>query len=100
MELEPKGATVKGPADWFTGEVFIDFLAQTHGPSPASVAHVHFTPGARTAWHSHSVGQSLFVTEGEGRIQARGEPVVVLGRATRCSPPVASGTGTGPGPIT
>src|SRR3974390_938351 len=78
MELELKGATGKGQACWFTGDVFIDFLAQTHGPSPASVAHVHFTPGARTAWHSHSVGQSLYVTEGEGRIQARGEPIVVL----------------------
>jgi len=68
MEHERKGATVKGPADWFTGDVFIDFLAQTHGAPPASVAHVHFTPGARTAWHSHSGGQSLFVTEGEGRV--------------------------------
>jgi quercetin dioxygenase-like cupin family protein len=78
MERERKAATVKGPSDWFTGDVFIDLLAQTHGTSPATVAHVHFTPGARTAWHSHSVGQSLYVTEGEGRIQARGEPVVVL----------------------
>src|SRR6185312_12879928 len=78
MELERKAATIKGPSDWFTGDVFIDFLAQAHGPSPASVAHVHFTPGSRTAWHSHSVGQSLYVTEGEGRVQARGEPVAVL----------------------
>jgi len=78
MELDRKAATVNGPSDWFTGEVFIDFLAQTHGASQATVAHVHFTPGARTAWHSHSVGQSLYVMEGEGRVQARGEPVVVL----------------------
>jgi quercetin dioxygenase-like cupin family protein len=42
------------------------------------VAHVHFTPGARTAWHSHSLGQTLFVIEGEGRVQARGERIVVL----------------------
>lgn len=78
MELGRKAPTAKGPPDRFTGDVYIDTLAQTHGPSPARVAHVHFTPGARTAWHSHSLGQSLFVTEGEGRIQARGEPLGVL----------------------
>ncbi len=42
------------------------------------VAFVHFTPGARTAWHSHSIGQSLYVTEGEGRIRTRVEPIVIL----------------------
>jgi quercetin dioxygenase-like cupin family protein len=78
MELGRKPATLKGPPNWFTGDVFVDSLAQAHGASPASVAHVHFAPGARTAWHSHSLGQSLYVTEGEGRIQARGEPIVVL----------------------
>ncbi len=78
MEHGHKGVTVQGPADWFTGDVFIDLLAQTHGVPAATIAHVHFTPGARTAWHSHSVGQNLYVTEGEGRAQARGEPVVVL----------------------
>ena len=78
MEHRTKSPTIKGPADWFTGDVFIDALAQGHGETPFTVAHVHFTPGARTAWHSHSSGQSLFVTEGEGRIQARGEPITVL----------------------
>src|SRR5579871_5743728 len=78
MELGRKSPTVKGSRDWFTGEVFIDALAQGHGDSPVTVAFVHFTPGARSAWHSHSLGQSLFVTEGEGRVQARGEGVVVL----------------------
>lgn len=78
MQLGRKPPTVKGPPDRFTGDVFIDLLAHAHGETPTTVAHVHFTPGARTAWHSHSLGQSLFVTEGEGRIQAHGEPIVVL----------------------
>jgi quercetin dioxygenase-like cupin family protein len=78
MEKGPRSPSVQGPADWFTGEVFIDPIAQAHGESPATVAFVHFTPGARTAWHSHSLGQTLYVTEGEGRIQARGEPVATL----------------------
>jgi quercetin dioxygenase-like cupin family protein len=78
MELGRKAPTVKGPPDRFTGEVFIDALAHAHGGSTATVAHVHFTPGARTAWHSHSLGQSLFVVEGEGRVQARGDRLVVL----------------------
>lgn len=78
MEIGRKPPTFKGPADWFTGDVFIDGLAQTHGAEAATVALVHFSPGARTAWHSHSVGQSLFVSEGEGRVQTRGEPIVTL----------------------
>jgi len=78
MEVERQRPTVKGPADWFTGDVFLDVIAQDHGGSPATVALVHFTPGARTAWHSHSIGQTLCVTEGEGRVQARGEPIVTI----------------------
>ena len=68
MELQPKKPTVKGPADWFTGDVWIDAVAEGHAASPFGAAFVHFTPGARTAWHSHSVGQILYVTEGEGRV--------------------------------
>jgi len=78
MEHRPKHSTAKGPSDWFSGDVYIDAIAEGHGASPATVAFVHFTPRARTAWHSHSIGQSLFVTEGEGRIQARGEQIVTL----------------------
>jgi quercetin dioxygenase-like cupin family protein len=78
MELTPSHTTVKGPSEWFTGDVFIDLAAQGHGDSPMSVAFVHFTPAARTAWHAHSIGQTLHVTEGEGRVQARGEPVVTI----------------------
>jgi len=78
MERIPKNSTVRGPADWFTGDVFIDPVAQGHGTTPVTVALVRFTPGARTAWHSHSVGQTLHVTEGEGRVQARGQSIVTL----------------------
>ncbi|HVM64578.1 MAG TPA: cupin domain-containing protein [Acidimicrobiales bacterium] len=78
MEVEPRKPTAKGPARWFTGEVFIDTVAQGHGPSPTTVGLVHFTPGARTAWHAHTIGQTLYVVEGEGRVQSRGEPVVTI----------------------
>jgi quercetin dioxygenase-like cupin family protein len=76
MEVQPRKPTAKGPAEWFTGDVWIDSIAQGHGPSPISIGFVHFTPGARTAWHSHAIGQTLYVTEGEGRVQSRGEPLV------------------------
>ncbi len=78
VEHHPKNPTARGPAEWFTGDVFIDTIARGHGDTPLSVAHVHFTLGARTAWHSHKAGQTLYVTEGEGRVQARGGPVAVI----------------------
>ena len=76
MRVQPKSPTVKGPADWFTGDVYIDAVAQGHSETPTSVGLVHFTPGARTAWHSHSVGQTLYVTEGEGLVQSRNGPLL------------------------
>ena len=78
MELEPRKPTAKGPPEWFTGDVYIDAVARGHGASPVTIGLVHFTPGARTAWHSHSLGQTLYVTEGQGRVQTRGEPVVTI----------------------
>jgi quercetin dioxygenase-like cupin family protein len=68
----------RGPAEWFTGEVWIDFIAQGEEPSRALVCSVHFTPGAHTAWHSHTLGQTLYITEGVGLVQSRGEPVVTV----------------------
>jgi quercetin dioxygenase-like cupin family protein len=76
MELERRKPTFKGSADWFTGDVYVDPLAQGQGPSPVSLGWVHFTPCAHTAWHRHSFGQTLCVTEGEGFVQARGGPLV------------------------
>ena len=78
MDVEPKPPTVKGPAEWFTGDVWLDRIVQPDAASTLTVAHVHFTPGARTAWHSHAGGQTLYVTDGRGRVQSRGEPVVEL----------------------
>ena len=78
MEVQRRKPTAKGPAEWFTGDVWIDPIARGEPPSRLTVSAVHFTPGARTAWHSHSNGQTLYVTEGEGLVQTRGEPIVSI----------------------
>src|SRR3984885_1614442 len=78
MDIRPKQPTVKGPAEMFTGDVWIDSVAQGEEPSRVRVNLVRFTPGARTAWHSHDGGQTLYVTEGVGRVQARGQDIVEL----------------------
>ena len=70
--------TNPGPSDWFTGSVFIDTVAAPSEASPVGAANVHFTPGARTAWHSHSGGQTLHVTEGRGLVQSRGGDIVTI----------------------
>jgi quercetin dioxygenase-like cupin family protein len=70
--------TVPGAADWFTGAVYIDTVATPSGRSRLSASSVHFTPGARTAWHTHPNGQTIHVTEGIGRAQRRGGPVEVI----------------------
>src|SRR5438309_5007982 len=98
MELQARNPTTKGSAEWLTGEVWIDAIAQTHGPSPMSIGSVHFAPGARTAWHSHSIGQTLYVTEGEGRVQPRGGPSSPSATVTSSTSPGASDTGTAPRP--
>ena len=64
--------TQKGPADWFTGDVYIDAVATPEATSTFAAASVHFTPGARTAWHTHPHGQTIFVTEGVGVCQREG----------------------------
>ena len=70
-------ATTKGPAQWFTGDVYIDPVAASPAPSRVQANLVHFMPGARTAWHRHPLGQTLFVTEGIGLCQRRGGPVEI-----------------------
>jgi quercetin dioxygenase-like cupin family protein len=70
--------TATGPSDWFTGTVYIDTVATASGPSRVQAASVHFTPGARTAWHTHPFGQTIYVTEGLGRCQRRGGPIEVI----------------------
>lgn len=63
--------TGKGPADWFTGDVFINGIRNPDGQSAVGAAHVRFTPGARTAWHHHPKGQTLYVTDGIGLVATR-----------------------------
>ena len=70
--------TGRGPADWFTGEVYIDTIATPSDSSPVGAASVHFTPGARTAWHTHPHGQTICVTEGVGLCQHEGGPIEVI----------------------
>ena len=70
--------TQKGPADWFTGDVYIDAVAAPAGTSTFAAALVHFTPGARTAWHTHPHGQTIFVTEGVGLCRREGGPVEII----------------------
>ncbi|MDO8189158.1 cupin domain-containing protein [Conexibacter sp. JD483] len=76
--------TNRGPADWFTGTVFIDaIVAAPTAPSRVAAASVHFTPGARTAWHTHPLGQTIWVTEGVGLCQREGGPVERIGPGDR-----------------
>jgi quercetin dioxygenase-like cupin family protein len=65
-------ASTKGPADWFTGNVRVDPLFQAPDPARVAGAHVTFEPGARTAWHTHPLGQTLIVTSGAGWVQREG----------------------------
>ena len=65
----------KGPEDWFTGTVRVDPLFQAPEPARASGAYVTFEPGARTAWHTHPLGQTLIVTAGFGQVQREGGPI-------------------------
>jgi quercetin dioxygenase-like cupin family protein len=75
VEFLPKQPTVKGPAEWFTGDVWFDVIARSE---TARVNAVRFAPCARTAWHSHASGQTLHVTDGVGLIQSRGGEVQVI----------------------
>jgi quercetin dioxygenase-like cupin family protein len=76
MEITRSGSqpSAKGPAEWFTGNVRIDPLFPTVDPSRVSGALVTFEPGARTAWHTHLLGQRLIVTSGCSWVQCRGGP--------------------------
>jgi quercetin dioxygenase-like cupin family protein len=70
--------TNEGPSEWFTGAVYVDAVATPSGRSRLSASCVHFTPGARTAWHTHPNGQTIYVIEGVGRAQHRDGPVEVI----------------------
>ncbi|HWU31356.1 MAG TPA: cupin domain-containing protein [Marmoricola sp.] len=75
MKFTPSGGkSIPGPADWFTGSVVIDHVRSPDEQSAIGCAHVRFMPGARTAWHTHPQGQTLYVTDGIGLVARRGAP--------------------------
>jgi quercetin dioxygenase-like cupin family protein len=77
MDIHRNGSrpTRRGPADYFTGTVWLDPIVNAPSPARVAAARVSFEPGARTAWHTHPLGQTLYVVSGVGRVQKEGEPV-------------------------
>ena len=77
MDIRQCGAvpTRKGSADWFTGTVWQDPIIEAPAPARVRSAFVRFEPGARTAWHTHPLGQTLHVVAGLGRVQTWGGPI-------------------------
>ncbi|WP_430380025.1 (R)-mandelonitrile lyase [Streptomyces sp. B1-3] len=76
MELLKQPATKKLPAEWFTGDAYADVIHRGEEPSRIRANMVRFTPGARTAWHSHALGQTLYIVEGIALVQSRGGDIV------------------------
>jgi quercetin dioxygenase-like cupin family protein len=70
--------TGDGPSDWFTGDVYIDTISGPSGDWRIGASSVHFTPGARTAWHTHPHGQTIWVTEGVGLCQRKGGAIELI----------------------
>ena len=70
--------TSPGPSEWFTGSVFIDAIAAPSEGSRVAASSVHFTPEARTAWHTHPNGQTIWVTEGVGLCQGEGGSIQLI----------------------
>jgi quercetin dioxygenase-like cupin family protein len=77
MDIVPLGSasTRRAPADWFTGTVWQDPIVEAPEPARVRAARVSFEPAARTAWHTHPLGQTLYVLSGVGRVQAWGGPI-------------------------
>jgi len=73
MEITTSGRTALGPEDRFTGAAYVDGLRDPDARSSVSCAHVRFTPGARTAWHTHPKGQTIYVTDGVGWVATRAD---------------------------
>src|SRR5437879_12859314 len=84
MQVTSRGIeTARGSSDWFTGGVYIDTIAVPADSSRLGAAAVHFTPGARTAWHKHPHGQTIWVFEGVGLCQRRGDRIEVMSAGDR-----------------
>lgn len=77
MEIRPSGSTAsrRAPADYFTGAVWQDPIVEAPAPGNVRASLVQFEPGARTAWHTHPAGQTLYILSGVGRVQSSGGPV-------------------------
>ncbi len=86
MQHQPKAPTTKGPAERFTGDVYVDMVV-SHPDAGFSVGSVHFTPGAHTAWHSHAAGQMLHCTEGAGLVVTAEEVILLHPGMTVWTPP-------------
>ena len=78
MKIQPGPPTTKAGADRFTGDAWFDVIAHGEDPSRVRVSLVRFAPGARNAWHAHTMGQTLHITEGVGRVQSRGGDVLAI----------------------
>ncbi|WP_327138569.1 cupin domain-containing protein (plasmid) [Streptomyces sp. NBC_01340] len=76
MELLKQPPTMKLPAEWFTGDAYADVIYRGEDPSRMRANIVRFTPGARTAWHSHALGQTLHIVEGIALVQSRGGDII------------------------
>jgi quercetin dioxygenase-like cupin family protein len=98
MEILDKQPSTKAPAEWFTGDAWFDVIVPIDGRAQGRCNSVHFSPGARTAWHRHANGQLLHVTEGIGLTQVRGGQVVVIraGDTIWCPPGVWHWHGAAP----
>lgn len=88
MQLQPVNPTAKAPAENFSGDVYVTPLCRGREPSHMIASLVHFTPGARTNWHFHAVGQTLHVTEGVGLVGTRDGSVLAIhaGETVLCPP--------------
>ena len=99
-EIKQRGShpTKPGPAEYFTGSVWLEAIVEAPEPARIRAILVAFEPGARTAWHTHPLGQTLYVTHGTGRFQTEGEPVRIIGAGDSSGSRRARSTGTAPAP--
>jgi quercetin dioxygenase-like cupin family protein len=97
MEIKRSGSrpSGRGPAEYFTGNVRVDPLVEAPAPARVRAAHVTFEPGARTAWHTHPLGQTLIVTSGLGWVQREGGLSRKSGPVMWCGSQQMRSTGTG-----
>jgi quercetin dioxygenase-like cupin family protein len=87
MQRLTEQPTTMGPAEMFTGDVYFNVITRGEGESRMRANNVRFAPGARTAWHSHSLGQTLHVTEGVGIVATRDQVIIMRAGDTVHTPP-------------